>query len=224
MTAASRVLVAASSAASVLVIAAPAGAAVIATPACVRTAPGISVQQPIQGSGFAPGSLVTLKAAAAGTTTPSTLTSVTADAAGNFVTSASPPSFNPFSRKQQTFTLGGFDPAGALVAATKFEKVAVGYTTNPSSGRPTRRANHTVRGFPVGGNIYLHFRFRGQTKRNVKVGRAAAPCGVASKRMALLPTRSRPGRWTVYVDQKRTYSRNTKPQLKGSFTITRRFG
>jgi len=224
MTAASRVLVAASSAASVLMIAAPAGAATVATSPCVRTAPGVSVQQPISGSGFVPGSQVTLKAAPAGSTSPLTLTSVTADAAGNFVTAASPPSFNPFSRKLQTFNLGAFDPAGALLAATKFEKVEVGYTTNPSSGSPTRSALHTVRGFPAGRNIYLHFRFQGQTKRNVKVGRAAAPCGVASKRMALLPTRSRPGRWTVYVDQKSTYSKNTSPQLKGSFTIRRTFG
>jgi hypothetical protein len=81
-----------------------------------------------------------------------------------------------------------------------------------------------VRGFVPGKNIYLHFRFNGQTKRNVKVGKADSPCGVASKRMALLPTQSRPGTWTVYADQAAVYSKSTQPQLKYTFTITRTFG
>ncbi len=99
-----------------------------------------------------------------------------------------------------------------------------GYKANPSNGRPTRRATHTVRGFPTGKSTYLHFRFNGQTKRNVNLGKTTGPCGVVSKRMALLPTRSRPGKWTVYVDQAATYSKSTRPQLKGSFIITRTFG
>ena len=51
----------------------------------------------------------------------------------------------------------------------------------------------------------------------MKLGKGDSPCGVASKRMALLPTRSRPGTWTVYVDQAATYSKSTSPQLKYSF-------
>jgi hypothetical protein len=112
----------------------------------------------------------------------------------------------------------------APVRETVYKQVRVGYTTNPSTGKPTRSANHTVRGFPVGVNVYLHFRFQGKTKRNIKVGKTTGPCGIASKRMRLLPTRSHPGTWTVYVDQSAQFHKTTRPQLKYSFVIRRTFG
>ncbi len=214
-----RLLAVATSAATVLTLAATANAATIATLPCVRTADGQGTV-PIQGTGFTPGSNVTLRSVPEGV-----FTSAVADAAGNFATTTGAPSFNPFARQLQTFTIGAVDGTNpALAATTTYKQVRIGYTTNPATGRPTRKATHTVRGFIPGRNIYLHFRFGGDTKRNVKIGMADSPCGVASKRMALLPTRSRPGRWTVYVDQAATYSKTTQPQLKYGFTITRTFG
>jgi hypothetical protein len=210
-----RILVAAASAATVLVIAAPAGAATVTTLPCVRTVDG-SGTLPIAGTGFTPGSNVNVRSAPEGV-----FTSAVADAAGNFSASTSTPSFNPFARQLQTFTLGAQDGTNpALVATTTYKQVRVGYSTNPSTGRPTRIATHTVRGFVPGKNVYLHFRFGGQTKRNVKVGRANSPCGIASKRMALLPVRSRTGLWTVYVDHSATYSKSTQPQLKYTLRIS----
>ncbi len=224
MPAARTVLAAAIAAASVLVLTAPAGAATVATTSCARTAPGLDSSVPIAGTGFTPGARVTVETTTSTAPAPSFRTSVTADPAGNFTTTTAPPFFTPFNRKLQTFNLIATDGANpANVATTSFKKVAVGYTTNPSSGKPTTRATHTVRGFATGRNVYLHFRFRGRTRRTVKVGKAKGVCGVASRRMSLLPTRSLRGRWTVYVDQKRSYSRKTKPQIKGSFTISRRF-
>ena len=304
-----RILAVASSAASVFALAASAHAATVSTLPCVRTANGVGTV-PIAGTGFTPGASVSLRS-----DPPGVFTSAVTDAAGNFATTSSAPSFNPFARQLQTFALLAADGTNpALVAATTFKQVRVGYTTNPSTGRPTRkppsdfrsprlraglarelrsnpagvftsatvdpagnfvahpapRASTRSRGscrrstssprtpptrrssrddssrsasatrrtpppaaragdahrprVPAGRNIYLHFRFQGQTKRNVKVGRADSPCGVASKRMALLPTRSRPGQWTVYADQAATYSKTTTPQLKYTFTITRTFG
>ncbi len=214
-----RILVAASSAATVLAFAASAGAATITTTPCVRTADGQGTV-PITGTGFTPGATVSIRSDPAGI-----FSSATTDAAGNFSTTASAPSFNPFARQLQTFKIGAVDGVNpAIAATTSYQQVRIGYTTNPSTGKPTRQATHTVRGFIPGKSIYLHFRFQGQTKRNVKLGMASSPCGVASKRMALLPTRSRPGKWTVYADQASTYSKSTQPQLKYSFTITRTFG
>jgi hypothetical protein len=224
MPAARRILVAASSAATLLAVAAPGQAATVSTAPCVPVVSGLK-NMPIAASGFTPGSLVTINAAAKGDSTPSYLASGTADAAGNFATAAFPPSFNPFSRDLQTFGLVATDNVNpALIGSTVYQQVRPGYKTNPATGRPTRRATHTVRGFPTGKSTYLHFRYGGQTKRNVNLGKTSGACGVVSKRMALLPTRSRPGKWTVYVDQASAYHKGTQPQLKYSFIITRTFG
>ena len=138
-----RILAVASSAASVLALAATRrrGDRSRRLP-CVRTADGVGTV-PIAGTGFTPGSSVSLRSEP-----PGVFTSAVTDAAGNFATTVSAPSFNPFSRSLQTFALGATDGVNpALVATTTYQQVRVGYTTNPSTGRPTRRATHTVRGF-----------------------------------------------------------------------------
>jgi len=229
MQAVRRTLAAASSAAALIAVTAPADAATVTTTPCVPVVAGLtSPTMPITGAGFTPGSLVTVRYASAASPTPSFLTTATADVAGNFSTLVNPPLFAKFDTQLQTFGLAATDsavpPAGPITAGTTYEQVRVGYTTNPASGKPTRQATHTVRGFPTGKNTYLHFRYQGKTKRNVKLGKAKGVCGIVSKRMRLLPTTSRPGVWTVYADQKANYSKNTKPQLKYSFRITRTFG
>jgi hypothetical protein len=215
----------AASSTSFLVFAAPAGAATVATDACVRTVSGASLMNmPITGAGFTPGGRVTVRYSTRTNLEPIYLTAVTADAAGNFMTTVTPPLFAKMATQEQTFNLGAFDDTTpALVATTMWKQVRVAYTTNPPTGKPTRRATHTVRGFPVGKATYLHFRFGGKTRRNVRLGVTSAPCGKVSRRMDLLPTRSRPGIWTVYVDQAKAYHRGTSPQLKYTFRITRTF-
>ena len=59
----------------------------------------------------------------------------------------------------------------------------------------------------------------GRTRRTVKLGKAAAPCGTVSRRLPLLPVKARAGVWTIYVDQSRRYSSNTTPQLSYSLPI-----
>ena len=227
MTASRRILAAATSAAATLAVAAPAHAATVTTLPCIPVVSSLSSEpnMPITGTGFTPGALVTIRYASVQSPTPTYLTSATADPAGNISVAAVAPIFAKFNTQLQTFGISATDGVNpALVAATQYKQVRVGYTTNPSTGRPTRSAVHTVRGFPVGVNVYLHFRFQGQTKRNVKVGKTTGPCGIASKRMRLLPTRSRPGTWTVYVDQSPQFHKTTRPQLKYSFVIRRTFG
>jgi hypothetical protein len=223
MSSSPRILVAAATVAVTLAFAAPADAATVATSPCVGVVSSTTTL-PIAGGGFTPGATVTFRYASTIAPTPSFLGTAVADAAGNFAASPSAPLFNKFDTQDQTFFLSATDEANpANVAVTKFRQVRVGYLTTPPTGKPTRSAKHTVRGFPPGKNVYLHFRYGGKTKRNVKLGKANSPCGIVSKRMRLLPTTSRPGRWTVYVDQRKTYSKSTRPQLKYSFTITRTF-
>ena len=208
-----------------LVAAAPAAAATIQTLPCnVDTRVAGAKTVPLVGAGFTPGAIVTIQTTSAVAPSPTFLASAQADAAGNIKTTASPPLFNKFDTQEQGFNLIATDQTNpAIVATAPFQQVRLGYLTDPSNGRPTRMATHTVRGFPVGTAVWLHYRYGGKTRRNVSLGNAQAPCGKAERKMDLLPTRSRRGTWTVYVDQVRKFSAATKPQLKYSFIITRTF-
>jgi hypothetical protein len=205
--------------------AAPAAAATIYTLPCnVDTRVVGAKTVPLVGTGFTPGGLVTIQTNSTAAPAPAYLVSGQADAAGNFTTTASPPLFNNFDAQEQTFNLIATDQTNpAVVAIAQFQQVRLGYVTNPDNGRPSRRATHTVRGFRVGKEVWLHFRYHGKTRRNVSLGAAQAPCGKAERKMRLLPTRSRRGKWTVYVDQVRKFHAATQPQLKYSFVISRVF-
>lgn len=201
---------------SALCLAVSAEAATLTTNACVRTYRGAG-QVAIAGAGFTPGALVTIRSSP-----PGVVASVMADPASNFSMMVRAPKFNPFARQLQRFTLtasDGVDPA--LIARTAYKQVRVAYTTIPATGSATRAATHTVRGLLPGRTTYLHFRLGGKTRRNVALGKANSPCGIASRRMALLPTRSRPGLWSVYADQVPVYSKTTVPQLAYTFEIER---
>lgn len=197
----------------------------ISTDRCIGSAANGAANMPVSGSGFSAGAVITLRYASNASPSPVILSTVTADAAGNIPsgTFVPPPRLHQSSTQEQTFTItatDGLNPAS--VATTSLREVRIGYITDPAAGAPTRQALHTVRGFPVGKTIYLHFRHRDETKKNVSLGLASPPCGTVSRRMSLLPTRSQPGNWTVYVDEAPTFSANTTPQLKYTFTITRK--
>jgi hypothetical protein len=221
-----RILTAAVAAAAVLAGAAPAYAATVVTQPCVVSISSASLQnQAVTGTGFTPGALVTVKYASKQNPMPTYLTSVTADPAGNISVATYPASFNKFDTQQQSFVLAAIDGTNpAIVATATYQQVRLGYRTNPSTGKPTRTAIHTVRGFPVGKKTYLHFRYGGKTKRTVLLGTTSSPCGVVAKRMRLLPTQSHAGTWTVYVDQVKAYHKGTPAQLKYKFVISRTFG
>lgn len=197
-----------------------ADAATLTTSRCVAVV-GLSdvKNMPIAGSGYTPGDGVIVRYRSPYSLAPTFLTSLRADAAGDIAGLVSPPPFDTFATRSQSFELSsidGFDPS--ITATSSFRQVRFGYTTKPAVGAPTRRALHTVRGFPVGRQTYLHFRFRGLTRRTVRIGRAASPCGTASRRMALLPVKAlHAGLWTIYADQSATYARATRPQL--SYTL-----
>ena len=85
----------------------------------------------------------------------------------------------------------------------------------------SRRVTYTARGFLPGKAVYAHFRFGGRTRRDVKIGIARGACGIVSKKMRLLPAKTRFGRWAIYMDQAPTYSKSTLLQARGSLVIQR---
>ena len=180
----------------------------------------------IRGAGFTPGSFIALSYTSPSFGgTPRSATSVQADPAGGFTTAAFPAPFSSIRTREQTFGLVATDPLNpALTAATTFQQVRFGVTVFPSRSRPGRIVRYTARGFLPGRNVYAHYRFAGRTRANVRLGRATAPCGKVTRRMRLLPARSRFGTWQVYVDQRRTFSRSTRPQVRASIFVSRTFG
>jgi hypothetical protein len=225
-----RVLAASSAAALAAAAAGDAGAASAATIssklACVANLGiGGALTLPVTGSGFSPNGVVALSTSTASSPAPKELGSVNADANGNVDGRVDPPAFRSTSTVQQSFNLIATDATNpANTATSTFRQVRFGFDANPDTGRPARRVTYTARGFLPGKAVYAHFRFRGRTRRDVKIGVAAAPCGVVSKKMRLLPAKTRFGRWTIFMDQAPTYSKSTLLQAKGSLVIQRTLG
>jgi hypothetical protein len=206
-------------------LAAQASAATISTtiPCVANLGFGGALTLPIAGSGFTPNGSVTIRTATPADPTPRDLTTVRADGAGNIATTrVDPPTLRTATTVKQAFSLVAIDAANPSNAATTtFTQVRFGFDAKPSTGRPTRRVTYTARGYLPGRPVYAHFRFGGITRRDVRIGVAAAPCGIISKRMRLLPTKTRFGTWTVYMDQVPTYSKKTVLQAKGTLFIRR---
>jgi hypothetical protein len=205
-------------------VAAEAHAATIAsTLPCVRNI-GIpnALTLPLVGTGFAPNSSVTIRTATASDPSPRTLTTIQADALGNIAKRIDPPPLHALTTFAQAFTLSATDGANPPnVATTRFRQVRFGFNAKPDTGRPTRKVTYTARGYLPGQPVYAHFRFGGITRRDVRLGVADSPCGIVTRRMRLLPTKTRFGTWTVYMDQAPKYSESTLLQAKGTLSISR---
>jgi hypothetical protein len=213
--------------------AAPAGAATVVVPPCVVDYGGSPAipSIPIGGTGWTPNGGVNIQYASKANTTPQLLGSTGTDGAGNIVdvngnigAHAFPIPFKSASTNQQTFYLAVADAVNpAITAATQFQQVRFGLTANPSKAHATRKVHYSAGGFTPGVSIYMHFRYHGKTKRNLRLGKAKAPCGTAKRKLRLLPTKVRYGTWKVYVDQSKTFKANTVIQAVDQITITRVF-
>ena len=203
--------------------AAPAGAATLQTDACVRYVAGQPTMT-IVGTGFTPSGAVTLASTTKAKPSPSPFASSPVLPNGGFATRTLPPAFSSPRRTLQSFTLVGLDTANpAAFGTTPFQVVRFGLTTTPAPRRPTSRVTYTARGFETGKRVYVHFRYRGTTRRTVSLGLAKGPCGIATRRMRALPTKALYGSWTTYTNQSRRSAR-ALPYWRDSFTIFRRFG
>jgi hypothetical protein len=183
---------------------------------------------PLAGTGFTPNATVAIRTATASDPAPRALTTLKADGAGNVRGLVDPPALHAPGTVDQSFTLAALDTVNAAnTATTKFRAVRFGFDASPSTGRPTRRVTYTARGYRPGKPVYAHFRFGGKTRRNVRLGIATSPCGIVSKKLRLLPTKTRFGTWTIYMDQAPRYNKNTKNvslQAKGTLVIRRTLG
>jgi hypothetical protein len=223
-----RVLAAISTAALIgsVASAAPASAASLVVPACVVDYGAATPLESLllRGTGFTPNGGVNINYASIANPTPQLLGGTVPDAAGNFASKTFPVPFKTQTTNQETFYLAAADVVNpALTATAQFQQVRFGASANPSSGHAKRKVHYTARGFTPGVNVYMHFRYHGKTKKNVKLGKAKAPCGVATRKLQLLPTKVHYGTWKVYIDQVKTYSKHTPLYAVGQITITKVF-
>ncbi len=207
-------------------LAVPANAATIKTDSCVRYVAGQQTMT-IVGAGFTPNGFISMSTLTKTAPAPAVFSSSQVLPTGAFLKLAQPPPFSSSRRTLESFLLVASDssnPLAPLLTTTPFKVVRFGTTTSPSPRRPTSKVTYTARGFTSGKRVYVHFRFRGKTRRTVSLGVAKGPCGIASRRMRALPTKARYGAWTTYTDQKKRFSVKTRPAWRDSFTIYRRFG
>jgi hypothetical protein len=211
--------------AAATVTAADANAATITTtiPCVANLGFGGALTLPLAGGGFTPNASVAIRSSSPSDPTVRDLTTVRADGAGNVPTTrVDPPGLRSPSTVQQAFTLVATDTANPTnIATATFQQVRFGFDAHPSTGRPTRKVTYTARGFLPGKPVFAHFRFGAITRRDVRIGVASSPCGIVKKKMRLLPTKTRFGTWTVYMDQIPVYSEKTPLQAKGTLFIRR---
>ncbi|MDP8967961.1 MAG: hypothetical protein M3N04_05120 [Actinomycetota bacterium] len=208
---------------AVAVAAPSAHAAQIRTFPCVAYIPG-QPTMPVAGAGFTPGGSVTLYTNSVAAPEPQILTSARLDDSGGFGLATAAPGFSKPTRNLETFNLVAqdrSDAAAPIVANTAFQLVRFGLRITPTPTRPRSKVTYTARGYVPGRPIYVHFRYRGATRRTVSLGVAKGPCGIAARKMRALPTKLRYGAWRAHVDQERRFSPKTRPQWIDPFTIRR---
>lgn len=97
---------------------------------------------------------------------------------------------------------------------------AVNFVFSSAGGVQSPKARRTWRfaGLQPGRPVYGHFRFAGRTRVSHRFGVATGPCGELTVKAPGIPVRGRVdvGRWTIQIDQVRTFKRVTKPRLTGS--------
>jgi hypothetical protein len=192
--------------------AAPAQAAQLVVPPCSATLPATKTI-PVRGTGFAPNQVVQLTADG------QSFGSATTDAAGNFQDAFFGPTFSSPRRMLQTFQLAATDPAGGT--ATVPMRVTRVSATLPDRARPGSRVRMRVHGFAPGKTVYLHVRRGGRTRGSFRIGRPAAPCGTASRRLRYMPLRSwSTGTYTYEFQQSRRF-RSDKPRVQLRIAIVR---
>lgn len=201
--------------------AAPAGAAGVAVvQKCVITASNFPAPITVVGSGFTPGSTVSLSTRSKKNPTPVLLRTTPVAANGGFITAAPAAPYNSDKTLDQRFDIFASD--GQVGAANSFRQVKLSYQRVPSSSRPSKKIRHIARGFTTGKTVWAHFRHGGKTRATKRLGKASGPCGIVTRKMRSLPAKSRLGLWSVQVDQSRKYSAASVPRAPGAFKVIRK--
>jgi hypothetical protein len=170
----------------------------------------------VTGSGYTPGSATTVVLGAATAT-------ATADDTGAFTAALVPPMTALKHPGAQQLALTATDAAG-VAATTVVNIVKPGVDGVPSTSRPRRRIMWNIAGFPGQKAVYGHWRIRGKTRANHRMGVPRGPCGVLHVRQRQIPAkRLRFGIWLVQFDLNRVFDRHAVPRATLKIKVSRTF-
>jgi hypothetical protein len=161
----------------------------------------------VAGSGFEPGRtfVVTIDGVYLGQRT--------TDATGSFSVPLRPGGL-PAGAAQHLDNLQVTDGTMSAQSAFMLTRRAGALITN-TAGRPgSLTGRFQIWGFSLGGaarSIYVHYVSpSGKARKTVALGNTGGPCGyLRTGRRRVFPFSMTPGTWTLQVDTKRSYSRNT---------------
>ena len=169
----------------------------------------------ISGTSFTPGGRVAITGRVRGT--------AQADGAGMFTTQVAAPAMKALGPRTVTLTaIDRVNPANRATLRLKVVRRAFG-SNLPIAGRPRQITRWRFAGFVAGRPIYAHWVLRGRSRGDHRFGVARGDCGTLSVRARRIPgvRALRPGRWTLKLDQRKTYRPGT-PGSTVRFRITRR--
>jgi hypothetical protein len=201
-------------------------AAVLSAPASAAGAE-IAVDQPcyaeggimaINGAGYTPGAIVTL-------TLGGTTSSADADETGGFTTTLNAPSTTLKHPGAQQTTLTTRDTSSGAETATPINIAKTGVDGVPAQSKPHKRIMWNLAGFPGIKAIYGHWRIRGKTRADHRMGVPKGPCGVLHvKARQIEADRVLFGIWTVQFDFNRRYDKHATPRATVKINVFRTFG
>jgi len=187
-------------------------AATVATSqSCVRYVAG-QPTFPVTATGFTPNTVVRVTADGA------LLGTGVSDVAGTFAAALPAP---PPDGVRGTVTVAAADVAG--VTAPPLAVAVVRFTVRiPRRARPSRRVAFRTFGFPNGAHVHLHVRRGARTLGSYRIGTAAGPCGIASRRLRYMPLPSyRTGSYEYVFTTSPRYAPAAEPAIRLRVLIAR---
>lgn len=170
----------------------------------------------IVGTGYTPSSTATVVLGAASTTVPT-------DENGSFSTSLAPPMTSLPHPGAEQLSLTATDAVG-VAATTPVNVVKPGVDGVPSTSKPHARITWNIAGFPGTKAIYGHWRFRGKTRADHRMGIPKGPCGVLHvKARQIAAKRVLYGTWLVQFDFNRHFDRHAAPRASLKIKVFRTF-
>jgi hypothetical protein len=148
-----------------------------------------------------------------------------ANTAGTFSAEITTPAMTDLGPRTVTVTaVDRVNPANT--ATVRLQVVREAYGSNrPIAGRPNELTTWRFAGFAPDRPVYAHFLFDGRPRGDYRFGVAQGACGTLTARAPRIPgvRGLEPGRWSLKLDQRMTYSQST-PGSEVTFQIRRRRG
>jgi hypothetical protein len=175
----------------------------------------------LSGSGFAAGQAIDIAGP------PGISEAASSDGTGVFSAQLAAPALSTLAPVARPFTLTATDAANPADAASVTIQVTnLTFATHGTSRRPQAVRTWHVSGFiPAAGAdlakpVYAHFRLRGRTYANRRLGIGRGPCGLLTAHAPAIPLKRVPtGTWLVQIDQSRAYHSTTRPAIFSRFTV-----